>query len=222
MLKCTLCGNNQFNEYPILEPALICQWELSQREIDYINKQQGKACSVCNSSLRIIALAKAMLAHMNSEELLIDAIKRRPDRKVLEINAAGDIAAFLQLYWGYEFCSYPSVDMQNMPFESNRYDFVIHSDTLEHVEDPRLALKECLRILKPHGALCFTVPIIVDRMTRSRKGMEKSYHGFEKEDYMVHTEFGIDVPNYLFEAGFKAVSLHAVEYPAGLAVCGVK
>lgn len=222
MLKCSLCGNNSFIRVPILDETLIYQWDLSPREAEYIDKQQGKMCSVCNSSLRIIALANTMLGHMNSEELLIDAIRRNPDRKVLEINAAGDMAAFLQLYWGYEFCSYPSVDMQKMPFESNKYDFVIHSDTLEHVKDPQLALKEFLRVLKPHGALCFTVPIIVNRMTRSRDGMEKSYHGFEKEDYLVHTEFGIDIPNFLFEAGFKAVSIHAVEYPAGLAVCGVK
>ena len=41
---------------------------------------------------------------------------------------------------------------------------------------PRLA-EFCRRVLKPEGALCFTVPKIVGRLTRSRDGLPKSYNG---------------------------------------------
>jgi len=39
-------------------------------------------------------------------------------------------------------------------------DLIVHSDTLEHVDDPVAALTECRRIATPSGACCFTIPII--------------------------------------------------------------
>jgi len=81
-------------------------------------------------------------------------------------------------------------------------------------------LNECRRVLKPDGALCFTVPGIVGRLTRSRDGLPKSYHGDPNvplEDFVVHTEFGADAWRYVMEAGFSEVSMHAAEYPASIA-----
>jgi ubiquinone/menaquinone biosynthesis C-methylase UbiE len=97
---------------------------------------------------------------------------------------------------------------------------VIHSDTLEHVRNPVHALSECRRVLKPDGALCFTVPVILGRLSRDREGLPKSYHGnpaTAAEDFAVQTEFGADVWTYIIEAGFQEISIHSVGYPAGLA-----
>jgi hypothetical protein len=79
---------------------------------------------------------------------------------------------------------------------------------------------ECRRVLKPDGALCFTVPTIVGRMSRNRDGLPVSLHGNSAtlaDDFAVHTEFGADAWTYVLEAGFAEVSIHAVDYPAGLA-----
>ena len=43
------------------------------------------------------------------------------------------------------------------------FDLVVHSDTLEHVPDPLRALQECRRVLRPGGALCFTVPTLPEK-----------------------------------------------------------
>ena len=60
--------------------------------------------------------------------------------------------------------------MMNMSgMASGTYDLVVHSDTLEHVPDPVRALQECRRVLRPLGACCFTVPIVVGRLTRSHQ-----------------------------------------------------
>lgn len=102
-------------------------------------------------------------------------------------------------------------------YPSGTFDIVIHSDTLEHVPNPVHALSECRRVLKPGGALCFTVPIIVGRMTRDRAGLPKSYHGdptTATDDLIVRTEFGADAWTYVMEAGFNRVTIHAVGYPA--------
>ncbi len=86
--------------------------------------------------------------------------------------------------------------------------------------NPVHALTECRRVLKPDGALCFTVPVIVGRMTRNRAGLPKSCHGASTttaDDFIVQTEFGADAWGYVMEAGFSEVQIHAVEYPAALA-----
>jgi SAM-dependent methyltransferase len=97
---------------------------------------------------------------------------------------------------------------------------VIHSDTLEHIKNPIHGLQECRRVLKPNGGLCFTVPIIVGRLSRNRDGLTPSFHGNldpMPEDFVVHTEFGADAWTYILEAGFTEVSIHSIEYPAAIA-----
>jgi len=74
--------------------------------------------------------------------------------------------------------------------------------------------------LKLTGALCFTVPLVVGRLTRSREGLTKSFHGdrnVNADDYMVHTEYGADAWSHLMDAGFSDVTIHAVGNPAATA-----
>lgn len=47
--------------------------------------------------------------------------------------------------------SYPEVDMQNLPFEDNQFDFVISDQVIEHLPDPQRAIDESWRVLKRGG-----------------------------------------------------------------------
>jgi ubiquinone/menaquinone biosynthesis C-methylase UbiE len=126
---------------------------------------------------------------------------------------------------GHVFGAYPHIDMQALPYSDGSFDVVVHSDTLEHVHDPILALAECHRVLCAGGTLCFTVPIIVGRLSRSRDGLPKSYHGdssVKHDDFVVHTEFGADAWTYAVQAGFQDVRLFSLEYPAAIAVAARK
>jgi len=67
--------------------------------------------------------------------------------------------------------------MMQMRYSDRSYDLVVHSDTLEHVPQPVVGLAECYRVLGPGGFCVFTVPAILDRMTRSREGLPPSHHG---------------------------------------------
>jgi ubiquinone/menaquinone biosynthesis C-methylase UbiE len=92
-------------------------------------------------------------------------------------------------------------DMQQLGFESEQFDLVVHSETLEHLHQYDRALAECLRVLKPGGAQIYTVPLIRSRSTRQRlrldatgkclSSLPPSYHGLGS-DYPVVWEFGGD------------------------------
>jgi SAM-dependent methyltransferase len=222
IIQCGVCGGTGFTQRRILWDQLIGQWQLSPAETDYINRQQGKACDQCGANLRSIALANAIRAFLGAKTFLREAAlsPRGKDLALLELNEAGSLTPVLKTFGRYVFGAYPEVDIHALPYADGDFDLVVHSDTLEHVMNPVHALTECRRVLKPDGALCFTVPMIVGRMTRSRDGLPNCYHGnpeTQTDDLIVQTEFGADTWTYVLEAGFAEVSLHAVEYPAGLA-----
>lgn len=54
------------------------------------------------------------------------------------------------------------VDLQNLPFKNDTYDFFICSHVLEHVADDRKAIGELYRITKPGGSGLLMAPICMD------------------------------------------------------------
>jgi SAM-dependent methyltransferase len=115
--------------------------------------------------------------------------------------------------------------MQRMSFADSSIDVIIHSDTLEHVPDSKAALKESLRVLKPGGHLFYTVPIVIGRLTRTRHGLPRSYHGrpgVNRDDCIVQTEYGADFWCEIFEAGFRELRLTSLIFPASVAIHAIK
>jgi len=55
---------------------------------------------------------------------------------------------------------YPEVDMQNLPYEDNAFDFVISDQVIEHLEDPKKAIEESRRVLKKGGVAIHTTCFI--------------------------------------------------------------
>ena len=56
--------------------------------------------------------------------------------------------------------NYPAVDMQNLPYENNIFDFVISDQVIEHLEDPKKAIKESYRVLNKDGIAIHTTCFI--------------------------------------------------------------
>lgn len=46
----------------------------------------------------------------------------------------------------------------NLPFDDNQFDVVGSNQAIEHMPDPRKALLEMIRVLKPNGILCIVAP----------------------------------------------------------------
>ncbi len=225
--NCSVCGHSSFLHQKVLWPALYTEWELHPHEIDYIDKQQGTTCEHCGCNLRSQVLAAAICRAYHSEQLFQDFVKSKTASKlrVLEINQAGHLCSFLSYIPHSILVEYPEYDMMNLDFPSKTFDLVIHSETLEHIPDPLQGLKECYRVLKQRGHCIFTIPVIVDRVTRSRTGLPNSYHGnpeAQSHDMLVHSEFGCDSWKLAFEAGFNAIKIQALDYPSALAFSASK
>lgn len=223
MLRCSICGGTSFSRRAILWPELVTAWGLSDEEVAYVNDQQGRACVACGASLRIVALGDAVRDACGTTAMLRDFAgdARLGGLRVLDLNGAEAVSPALAALPGYVRGDFPDVDMEALPYAEGAFDLVLHSDTLEHVPHPIRALEECRRVLAPGGQLCFTVPVIVGRLTRSREGMPKSWHGnaaLDRDDWLVRTEFGADAWTYVVRAGFARVAIHQVCFPAATAM----
>ena len=225
---CPVCGENRFTSQPILWPELIEQWELSPDEVAYIDLQQGFCCASCKNNLRAMTLAAAVTRAFGFDGILKDFCASHQQVRqltVVEINQAKFLSAFLQALPKYALHSFPEFDMQRMSFADSSIDIIVHSDTLEHVLDSKAALKESMRVLKPGGHLFYTVPIVVGRLTRTRRDLPPSYHGRPgvfRDDCIVRTEYGADFWCEIFDAGFREVSLTSLIFPASVAIHAIK
>lgn len=220
---CRVCGGSDFSHHDVLWSNLIAQWGLSDREAHYINIQQGTRCTFCGANVRSIALADAILRHVHArstlKEWVVDDAGEACD--LLEINEAGSLTDDLAKLPGHRLVRYPEYNMMALPFQSGSFDLVVHSDTLEHVPNPFQGLRECRRLLRRGGACIFTVPVVVGRLTRDRKGLPLSVHGSEgcgDSSMTVHTEFGADVWCHVLDSGFDDCRLVPYRYPAGIAL----
>jgi SAM-dependent methyltransferase len=223
MITCSICGGRTFSAHKVLWPSLIAEWELLPEEVEYIDRQQGTRCVTCGANLRVMALGQAIQDVLHTILPLRDYVVRVQDSelKVLDINGCDALSPELQRMPQYVRANFPELDMCAMPYSDGSFDLVVHSDTLEHVSNPLLGLEECCRVLKPGGRLCFTVPIVVNRLTTDRAKLPKSYHGDPQkraEDYVVHTEFGADAWTLPMRAGFDNVTLKQIEHPAAHAI----
>jgi SAM-dependent methyltransferase len=174
-----------------------------------------------------MALALAICRCYGYEGVLSKFVKEFRTRRlrVLEVNEAGGLTQFLSKLPKHRLVTYPKVDMTEMPYPNQSYDLVVHSDTLEHVAEPIKGLSECHRVLVRGGYCVFTVPVIINRMTRSRDGLCPSYHGSPDQrspDLLVQTEYGSDAWRHLFLAGFQECRLVTPEFPSALAFVGAR
>jgi len=224
--RCLVCGGAELARVEVLPATLAAEWALSADEVAYVDRQQGFHCRACRSTLRCMALARALQRLYDAAPPFADfaAGPRARALRVLEINEAGGLSRFLAPLPFRTLAAFPAVDMQALPYADRSFDLVVHSDTLEHVPDPLAGLAECRRVLRDGGACAFTVPMIVGRLTQGRAGKPPSFHGTpaDGEGYRVHTEFGADAWRTVLAAGFAECRIVALDAPAALAFVAIR
>jgi len=95
------------------------------------------------------------------------------------------------------------MDITNIPFKNEVFDFILCSHVLEHVENDKKALNEFCRILKKNGNLIITVPIF-DKKTYENlkiKSPRERLKYFGQKDHV--RKYGLDISKKLLNAGFK-------------------
>ena len=210
--QCTVCGEEgrQIRQRWVLSRDLARRWGSGLAE------RESMFCEHCGSSLRVRRIAEVLVELYGEEAVALVALVREDGFRALriaEINSIGRMHPFLAATPGHVHVEYPAEDIQALSWADESFDLVLTSETLEHVPDPRQALEETLRILRPGGRHVFTVPIDPSlAKSRSRQGLPPEHHGrgggpfglvTRKADMLVHTDFGRDLGELVEAAGFS-------------------
>jgi len=119
--------------------------------------------------------------------------------------------------------------LTNLSFASESFDVVLSTDVFEHVYAIDVALRECLRVLRPGGSLLFTVPFSAERkenVLRARQHKDgtiehilpASYHGdpVRAEGSLTFHQFGWQLLDQIKDAGFSEVTAYNVWEPENI------
>jgi SAM-dependent methyltransferase len=103
-------------------------------------------------------------------------------------------------------------DLERLTYKDCSFDIVVSEDVLEHVRDPRKAVIEIHRVLRPGGVHVFTIPFRPDRPTLTRVDtsgdedvhlMEPEFHGDAiRGQILAYRTYGYDLFEELAACGF--------------------
>lgn len=104
-----------------------------------------------------------------------------------------------------------NVDLLNLPFENDHFDFFICSHILEHVQDDGQAIRELFRITRSNGCGILMAPIIIGlkktiENTSITSGAER-WHFFGQDDH-VRLYSHEDYVKKITSVGFKVEQLN--------------
>lgn len=214
---CFVCNKNIASWAQVLpiDEDLVKTWKLSKGLYSVFTRREGRYCPNCKNSERTIALARSIPKLLGLKvKCFNDFINYANEQNIsiAEINSCGQLHGQLSRIDNLHYSEYqtgseskkvPHEDIQELTYKDNSFDIVLHSETIEHIPDPNLAIHECRRVLKESGICIFTVPVIWNRLTLQRIEIEnstnvkyldsKSYHGYGREDCIVWWEFGRDL-----------------------------
>ena len=91
-------------------------------------------------------------------------------------------------------------DIKNLPLKSNCFDLVFSRSVLQYIKNPKEAINEFERVLKPNGYLIFTVPTKYSLFSIYRKILIKMKHYYGPEPVVLFTpEYIRNLLNPAFE-----------------------
>lgn len=232
--ECIVCGRRvRLTRIPAMWKDLAVEWSLDSEVYELIDQREGIRCPMCGANWRVRQLARVLMEDILTPYSIrassFARLVRHPvvqQLRIAEINSVAGLHPFLDRLPDLHYSEYgsldpdtPSEDLMCLSYPRDHFDYVLTSDTLEHVPDFDRALAEIRRVLKPGGKHIFNIPVIWGRNTRQRANivdgtvkflLPPSYHAGPRpnqEDYLVFNEFGGDVLERMRRLGF-GVSVH--------------
>jgi len=101
--------------------------------------------------------------------------------------------------------TYVQADAQNMPFDENSFDIVISCETIEHVPDPRAAVREMYRVCKPGGTLYLTTPNYLNFMGLYLIYAAVRHPGLKSSQPLDERFFFPQIRHFVTGAGWKMI-----------------
>ena len=83
-------------------------------------------------------------------------LKRPMDGKILGISGIDNFYPMIHEKAHIVEANFPDVDMQDLPYGNNTFNFVISDQVIEHLENPKKAIDESYRILRTGGIAIHT------------------------------------------------------------------
>lgn len=96
------------------------------------------------------------------------------------------------------------VDITNIQFKENFFDYIVINHVLEHIPDEEKAIQELKRVLKEDGKIIMSVPICIDMNTYENKNIrtkKERLREFGQEDHI--RLYGKDYKERFEEYGLK-------------------
>jgi SAM-dependent methyltransferase len=191
----------------------------------------------------------APMAHAAIHDAVVGILKELPRGRVLDVPAGEGALAGRLIAAGFDVrccdlypeifrLSHVAINQGNLdgvlPFEEASFDYVTCVEGLEHIENPRQAVREFARLLKPGGHLIASAPNILNIEERLKwlvygytshfKPLTRSYvesvrrQSGDKEEMALHVNpIGYSELRYTLEqSGFEIVKWYRDKPKAGL------
>jgi len=239
--RCQVCGTTTtfaFNSWAAPND-MKSEWRAAELEHRLLERET-MFCRSCCASLRVRRLAEVLVLHYGEHAdtavaLVEEASFRGID--VAELNGTGALHAVLMRHPRLRYSEFRedaepgevvggvrSEDICRLTYADASLDLVITADTLEHVPDYRLALREIRRVLRRGGRHIFTAPVMPTRResferARAEDGgglvlkVPPQYHGRgsgplalmspRRGDFLAFHDFGMDLLDAVRAAGFR-------------------
>ncbi len=129
---------------------------------------------------------RALERHRIQYVVVSDLLSRIDTSSLKMLHFAPEL--FLKKYFSERFGKYETadlsmadvdykVDLQELPFEDQSYDFVFASHVLEHIPNDTKAVSEIRRILRPNGIAILPVPLVAEETIEyPEPNAYESYH----------------------------------------------
>ncbi len=134
--------------------------------------REGPSCLRCGSTVRARSVIRVLSTELFGTSLPLSQFPARPDIRGIGLSDWTGYATGLARKLNYTNTYYhaePRLDIASDPDPAleGALDFLIASDVFEHLAPPvSKAFANCHRLLKPSGALVFTVPYTKDGVTK--------------------------------------------------------